>query len=57
LPVIVAIYWPTLAVLVAESVSVLMVVAGLVEKEAVTPLGRPATERFTPAVNPFCCVM
>src|ERR1700731_3849075 len=44
---------PTLAEELAVSVSVLIPVAGLGEKEAVTPLGSPDTARFTLPVNPY----
>lgn len=52
-PVMVAVYWPTGTVLLAVSVSVLEYVVGFVEKDAVTPLGRPVTARFTLPANPF----
>jgi hypothetical protein len=53
-PVMVALYCPGAAVLLAVSVSVLEPVAGFGEKEAVTPLGRPVTARFTLPLNPYC---
>ncbi len=49
----VRVYCPRLAELLAVSVSVLLPVVGFGEKEAVTPLGRPETERFTLPVNPY----
>ena len=52
-PVMVSVYCPRLAALVAVSVNVLDPIAGFGAKEAVTPLGRPDTERFTLPVNPF----
>jgi hypothetical protein len=49
------VYCPTGTVLVAVSVNVLMVaVVGFGEKDAVTPLGRPDTDRFTFPANPYC---
>jgi len=53
-PVIVRVYCPSAAVLLATNVNVLFPVVGLGEKEAVTPLGRPETERFTLPVKPYC---
>ena len=53
-PVIVSVYWPTGAVLLAVSVNVLLEVAGFGVNAAVTPLGSPDTERFTLPVNPYC---
>jgi hypothetical protein len=53
LPVIVRLYCPTAAELLAVSVSVLLPVVGFGEKDAVTPLGRPETERVMLPVNPF----
>ncbi len=55
-PVIVSVYCPTAAELVAVSVMVLLLVVGFGEKDAVTPLGRPDTEKFTLPVNPYCGV-
>ena len=52
--VIVRLYCPGVAALVAVSVKVLVVVAGLGDHDAVTPLGRPDTDRFTLPVNPYC---
>ena len=52
-PVTVIMYCPRLAVLLAISVSVLLPVVGFGLKDAVTPLGRPDTARFTLPVNPY----
>lgn len=52
-PVIVRGVFPGMAELLTVSVSVLFVVVGFDEKEAVTPAGRPETERFTLPVNPY----
>jgi hypothetical protein len=52
-PVIVNVLAPVLAVLLAESVSVLVFVVGLGEKLPVTPLGKPDTVRFTLPLNPY----
>ena len=52
--VMVALYCPGVAVLLAVSVSVLELVVGFGEKDAVTPLGKPVTARFTLPVNPYC---
>jgi len=48
---------PRVAVLLAVSVSTLVLVAGLVAKLAVTPLGRPAAASVTLPVNPPTSVM
>lgn len=53
-PVTVMVYWPSVAELLAVSVSVLVPVVGLGEKLPVTPLGSPETERFTLPVKPYC---
>ena len=53
-PVIVALYCPRLAVLDAVSVTVLDELVEAGEQDAVTPLGRPETERLTLSLNPFC---
>ena len=50
----VTVYWPTAAVLVAVRVRVVYPVLGLGEKDAVTPLGSPESDRFTLPVNPYC---
>jgi hypothetical protein len=52
-PVMVTLYWPRADVLLAVSVSRLEPVAGFGAKDAVTPLGRPVTARFTLPANPF----
>ena len=44
---------PTVAVLLAVSVSTLLPVVGLVPNAAVTPLGRPEAARVTLSVKPF----
>lgn len=51
-PVMVTVARPTVAVLLAVSVSRLVALAGLVAKAAVTPLGRPEAESVTAPVNP-----
>ena len=53
-PVITSVYCPSAAVLLAVNVSVLDPVVGLGENEAVTPLGRPETAKFTLPVKPYC---
>jgi hypothetical protein len=52
-PVTVTVDCPTVVELVAVSVSVLYPVVGFGEKDAVTPVGRPDTERFTLPANPY----
>lgn len=52
-PVIVAVVLPVDAVLSAVRVSVLFVVVVAGENVAVTPVGRPVAERFTPFAKPF----
>jgi len=52
-PVIVTLYCPTLAELLAESVRVLVLVVGFGVQSAATPLGRPETERVTLPVKPY----
>jgi len=47
---------PVAAVLLAVSVSVLVVVAEAGLNAAVTPAGRPEAARLTPPVKPFCGV-
>jgi hypothetical protein len=56
-PVMVTVAVPVAAVLLAENVSALEVVAGLVAKVAVTPLGRPLAARVTAPANPFAPVI
>jgi hypothetical protein len=53
-PLIVTVTVPVVAVLLAASVNVLVptVLAGL--NDAVTPLGRPDTDKLTLPLNPFC---
>ena len=52
-PVMVTLYCPRLAELLAVNVSALLYpVVGFGEKDAVTPLGRPDAERVTLPVNP-----
>jgi hypothetical protein len=55
LPVMVRLYCPRAAELLAVSVRVLLPVEemGFGDKEAVTPLGRPEAERVTLPVNPY----
>lgn len=55
-PVMVTVACPTVAVLLATSVSELDPVVGLVPKLAVTPLGKPVAARVTAPVNPFTSV-
>ena len=50
----VSVFVPRAAELLAENVSVLNPVVGFGVNDAVTPLGRPDTERFTLPVNPYC---
>ena len=53
-PVIVKVYCPTGAVLLAVSVSTLYPIVGFGANDAVTPLGRPdVTAKFTLPVNPY----
>ena len=51
-PVIVTVNAPTVAVLLADSVSTLVDVVGFVPNEAVTPLGRPDAAKVTLPLNP-----
>jgi hypothetical protein len=44
---------PVAALLVAENVTSLVLVAGFVPNVAVTPLGRPDAVQFTLPLNPF----
>jgi hypothetical protein len=55
-PVMVTVDVPTVAELLAVSVSTLEAVAGLVPKDAVTPLGKPVAARVTLPLNPFAPV-
>jgi hypothetical protein len=52
-PVMVSMLVPTLALLLAVRVRVLVPVVEVGEKVALTPLGRPDRERFTLPVNPY----
>jgi hypothetical protein len=53
LPVIVTLYCPTAAELLAVSVNMLDPVVGFGKKDAVTPLGSPEAERVTLPANPL----
>jgi hypothetical protein len=53
-PVTVRATGPVAAVLVAVRVSVLEVVAGFGLNDAVTPVGRPETDKLTLPLKPFC---
>jgi len=55
-PVMIALYCPRVAELLAAKVTVLLPFE-IGEKDAVTPLGRPDAERVTLPVNPFRGVM
>jgi hypothetical protein len=55
-PVMVTVVAPVVAVLLAVSVRVLVVVAGFVLNDAVTPLGRPEADKLTLPLKPFCGV-
>jgi hypothetical protein len=52
-PVTVNVNVPSAAVLVADKVKRLVVVAGFVLKVALTPLGKPDVAKFTLLLNPF----
>jgi hypothetical protein len=52
-PVMVSVLVPAVAVLLAIRVRALFPVVEVGEKEAVTPLGKPDSERFTVPVNPY----
>src|SRR5215467_3665888 len=56
-PVIVTVAVPVIAVPLAESVRVLVAVAGVGLNDPVTPLGRPDTDRATLPLKPFCGVI
>jgi hypothetical protein len=56
LPMIVTETVPVVAVPLAVSVKVLVVVAGFGLNDAVTPLGRPDADKLTLPLNPFCGV-
>jgi hypothetical protein len=55
-PVTVTVNAPTVAVALAVNVTVLVVVAGFVLNDAVTPLGKPDADKLTLPLNPFCGV-
>jgi hypothetical protein len=55
-PVMVTVAAPVIAVLLAVSVRVLVVIAGFVLNDAVTPLGSPDADKLTPALKPLCGV-
>jgi hypothetical protein len=50
----VTVFVPSAAELLADKVSRLNPVVGFGTNDAVTPLGRPDTERFTLPVKPYC---
>jgi hypothetical protein len=52
-PVTVAVAVPALALLLAVKVRVLFSEAGFGDQEAVTPVGKPVTDRLTFPLNPF----
>jgi hypothetical protein len=56
-PVIVSVLVPGAALAATFSKRLLNDVAGFVPKEAVTPFGRPESERLTGLLNPFCAYM
>ena len=53
-PVTVKGYCPMAAELLAVSVSMLIPVVGFGFHNAVTPVGRPETEKLTLPANPYC---
>jgi hypothetical protein len=53
-PVIVTVDIPAVALPLAVSVNTLVVVVGFVANEGVTPLGKPAADKVTLPVKPFC---
>ena len=55
-PVMVTVAVPTVAELLADSVSTLDPVVGFVPKDAVTPVGRPEAARVMLPLNPFAPV-
>jgi hypothetical protein len=55
-PVIVTVAVPGMAVLLAVSVNMLVLVVLLGLNDAVTPLGRPEADKLTLALKPFCGV-
>ena len=52
-PVIITVTVPAVALLLAASVNVLVLVAPLGLKDAVTPLGRPVADKTTVPLKPF----
>jgi hypothetical protein len=52
--VIVTVDIPAVALLLAVSVKTLVVVVGFVPNNGVTPLGKPAADKVTLPVKPFC---
>ena len=56
-PLIVMLAVPIVAVADAVSVNVLLLVAPLGLKEAVTPFGKPEADKLTVPLNPFCGMM
>jgi hypothetical protein len=52
-PVMVTVAGPATAVLVADSVNVLVLAAGLGLKAAVTPVGKPVADKVTLPLKPF----
>ena len=52
-PATVIVKVPIVEVPVADTVKVLVVVAGFVAKIALSPFGRPDTDKFTLPLNPF----
>ncbi len=56
-PVTLTVTPPVVAVLLAVSVNVLVLVVLMGLNDAVTPLGRPDADRLTLPVKPFCGVM
>jgi hypothetical protein len=55
-PVMVIVAGPATAVLMADSVNVLLIVAGLGLKDAVTPVGKLVADKVTLLLKPFCGV-
>jgi hypothetical protein len=55
-PVMDTVTVPAVAVPLAVSVRVLVVVAGFVLNDAVTPLGSPDADKLTPPLKPLCGV-
>jgi len=56
MPVIVSVTVPGVAVLLAVSVRVLVLVAGFGLKDAATPLGKPDADKLTLLLKPLCGV-